>query len=101
MPCSRRDFMQSALAASRFGLAVRQALVPIASGATVDGYRASLLPSQKEVWDWQVWMAKLGPKYTGNQAHTEFVGFLATHLKDCGIEVAHERYTLPRWEAKE
>ena len=100
MPLSRRHFMHSALAASTLGLAGRQALVPIAAGATVDGYRASLLPSQKEVWDWQVWMAKLGPKYTGNKAHTEFVEFLASHLQEYGLEVAREHYTLPRWEAR-
>jgi hypothetical protein len=55
MPVSRRDFVHSALAVSTLGLAGRQALIPIAAGATVPGYRASLLPSQKEVWDWQVW----------------------------------------------
>ena len=100
MPLSRRDFMHWALGTSTLGLAGRQALVPIAAGAPVDGYRASLLPSQKEVWDWQVWMAKLGPKYTGNKAHTEFVAFLASHLKEYGLEVAREHYTLPRWEAR-
>ena len=100
MPVSRRDFMQSALAASTLGLAGRRALVPIAAGATVDGYRASLLPSEKEVWDWQVWMAKLGPKYTGNKAHTDFVDFLASHLQEYGLEVAREHYTLLRWEAR-
>jgi hypothetical protein len=100
MPFSRRDFMRSALAASTVGLAGRQALIPIAAGATVEGYRAGLLPSRKEVWDWQVWMAKLGPKYTGNRAHKEFVEFLALHLREYGLEVAREHYTLPRWEAR-
>ena len=100
MPVSRRDFMHSALAVSTLGLAGRQALIPIAAGATVPGYRASLLPSQKEVWDWQVWMAKLGPKYTGNKAHAEFVNFLASHLEKYGLEVAREHYMLPRWEAR-
>jgi hypothetical protein len=45
-------------------------------------------------------MAKLGPKYTGNQAHKEFVEFLASHLQDDGLDLARERYTLPRWEAR-
>jgi hypothetical protein len=74
--------------------------MPIARGAKIEGYKSNLLPSQKEVWDWQVWMAKLGPKYTGNPAHTEFVEFLATHLKEAGLDVAREHYTLPRWDAK-
>ena len=70
------------------------------AGAKAEGYRPKLLPSQGEVWDWQVWMAKLGPKYTGNQAHATFVEFLASHLKEFGLDVARERYTLPRWEAR-
>ncbi len=100
MTVSRRSFMEKALAASTIGALGRKALAPAAAGAAVEGYRPNLLPSQKEVWDWQVWMAKLGPKYTGNKAHTEFVEFLATHLKECGVEVTRERYTLPRWDAK-
>jgi hypothetical protein len=100
MAISRRQFIETAVTASTLGVAGQRALVPIASGAKVEGYRANLLPSQKEVWDWQVWMAKLGPKYTGNPAHTEFVEFLATHLKEYGLDVVREHYTLPRWEAK-
>src|SRR5215472_481723 len=72
----------------------------LTSEAKGDEYRPNLLPSQKEVWDWQVWMAKLGPKYTGNPAHTTFVEFLASHLKEFGLDVAREHYTLPRWDAR-
>jgi PA domain len=71
-----------------------------AASAAIPGYRPELLPSQKEVWDWQVWMAKLGPKYTGNAAHIQFVDFLAMQLKSAGCDIARERYTFPRWEAK-
>jgi hypothetical protein len=92
--------MASAIAASTVGLAGQRALLPLAAGATVEGYRSNLLPSRKEVWDWQVWMAKLGPKYTGNKAHTTFVEFLASHLQESGLEVAREHYTFPRWEAR-
>jgi hypothetical protein len=95
MPISRRGFIHSALTASTIG-----SLTPFATGAAIEGYRPNLLPSKKEVWDWQVWMAKLGPKYTGNKAHVEFVEFLAAKLKDAGLDVARERYTLPRWEAR-
>ena len=87
---SRRQFVQAGISASTLGV--------LAAGAT--GYRPNLLPSQKEVWDWQVWMAKLGPKYTGNQAHTTFVEFLASHLQKSGLDVAREHYTLPRWDAR-
>jgi len=100
MGITRRRFVETAVSASTLGVLGQRALLPIASGAKVEGYRANLLSSQKEVWDWQVWMAKLGPKYTGNAAHTQFVEFLATHLQQAGLEVAREHYTLPRWEAK-
>ena len=62
-------------------------------------FQPGLLSSQRDVWDQQVWMAKLGPKYTGNKAHTTFVEFLATEFKKAGCDVAHDRYTLPRWDA--
>jgi len=100
MPISRRRFVETAISASTLGVLGTRALLPVAAGAKVEGYRPNLLPSQKEVWDWQVWMAKLGPKYTGNAAHTTFVEFLATHLKEAGLDVAREHYTLPRWEAR-
>jgi hypothetical protein len=100
MSVSRRKFMESAITASTIGVLGRQALMPLAAGATVEGYRSNLLPSQKEVWDWQVWMAKLGPKYTGNKAHTTYVEFLASHLQELGLDMAREHYTLPRWEAR-
>ena len=89
---SRREFLGTAAAF----LASRGR----SSGAGIQGYRPDLLPSQKEVWDWQVWMAKLGPKYTGNAAHAQFVDFLATELKAAGCDIAREHYTFPRWEAR-
>ena len=96
----KQRFMESAIAASTIGIAGQRALLPLAAGATVEGYRPNLLPSRKEMWDWQVWMAKLGPKYTGNKAHMTFVDFLATHLQESGLEVPREHYTFPRWEAR-
>lgn len=96
MAFNRREFLESSLA-----VLGGEALLPLAaSAASVDGYRANLLPSQKTVWDWQIWMARLGPKYTGNPAHTEFVEFLAKGLKDTGLSVERERYTFPRWTAR-
>ena len=73
-------------------------LVQLAGAAGADrAFQPGLLPSQKEVWDQRVWMARLGPKYTGNNAHTTFVEFLATEFKKTGCDVARDRYTLPRW----
>ena len=92
--------MERAISTSTLGVAGCKALLPLASGATVSGYRPNLLPSEKEVWDWQVWMAKLGPKYTGNKAHTAFVEFLASNLEAAKLEVARLHYSFPRWEAR-
>src|SRR5471032_336981 len=92
MTHSRRRFMQYAVSMS--------ALAATGMRAAERTFQPGLLPSQKDVWDQQVWMAKLGPKYTGNKAHTTFVEFLATEFQKAGCDVAREHYTLPRWDAK-
>ncbi len=101
MSFSRRRFVQ--WAASVSALAVtgqgRRAVMPKLVAAE-PGYRSTLMPTQKEIWDHEVWMAALGPKYTGNKAHATFVEFLATEMKASGLDVARERYLLPRWDAK-
>ena len=94
MAYSRRRFLQWATVISTIGIPRRLA------AAAPTGYRADLLPSEREIWEQQTWMAKLGPKYTGNKAHTEFVEFLATRMKELGLDVSRERYTFPRWEAR-
>jgi hypothetical protein len=99
MVYSRRRFMRWAAAASSLAL-TDGAVLPLLADGRADGFRRELLPSQDEVWADQVWMAKLGPKYTGNKAHAEFVEFLAKRLTELGLDVARERYTLPRWEAR-
>jgi hypothetical protein len=86
--------MKWAAAVSAMALPQRMA------AAAPNGFRVERLPSQREVWEQQLWMAKLGPKYTGNKAHGEFVEFLATGMKKLGLEVARERYTFPRWDAR-
>ena len=90
MSPTRRTFIGSAA----------QAFLSIPAFAAAEQYRAGLLPSQKEVWDWQVWMAKLGPKYTGNEAHRTFVDFLAKNLSSAGLDVSRDHYSFPRWEAR-
>src|ERR1700741_2298126 len=102
MSFSRRKFMKWAAAASTFAVVSRsgaEVIAPFREDLDI-GLRPTLLPSQKEVWDQVTWMAKLGPKFTGNKAHTQFVEFLATHLQGYGLEVGREHYTLPRWEAR-
>lgn len=100
MTFSRRSFLKWWAAVSSLAMAGRSQVVPLLAEPAASPFKPNLLPSQKDVWDQLVWMAKLGPKYTGNKAHTEFVEFLATELKASGVDVQRERYTLPRWEAK-
>jgi hypothetical protein len=102
MSFSRRMFMKFAASGSTFAVVSRGGAEVIAlftEGLDV-GFRPSLLPSQKEVWDHVTWMAKLGPKFTGNSAHTQFVEFLATNLQSLGLDLTRDHYTLPRWDAK-
>ena len=98
MSFSRRSFLRWTAAVSASSLADRAGARVFADGAS--GFQPNLLPTQKEVWDQQVWMAKLGPKYTGNKAHTAFVDFLATEFEKAGCDVVRDRYTLPRWDAR-
>lgn len=92
MTVSRRRFMQWAAAVSAAGF-------PAARAAGPDrGLRGDLLPPKNEVWEQQVWMAKLGPKYTGNRAHTTFVDFLADQMNRLRLDVGRDRYSFPRWE---
>jgi hypothetical protein len=101
MSKSRREFIRRAGAVSALAMLSPGARTfePFAFDAAVP-LQKGLMPSSDEVWKWQVWMAKLGPKYTGNKAHTEFVEFLASNLKSTGLEISRDRYTLPMWEAK-
>ncbi len=92
MTLSRRRFLQWATAVT--AIAGRTPL------RAASAFRANLLPSQREVWEQQLWMAKLGPKYTGNAAHTQFVDFLASEMNTLGLGVDRIRYALPRWDAK-
>jgi len=102
MSFSRRRFMKWAAAASTLAVTPRAytETIPLPWEVQGVGFRPALLPSQKEVWDNVTWMAKLGPKFTGNRAHTQFVEFLATHLQSLGLDFTRDRYTFPRWEAK-
>src|SRR5262249_3719528 len=102
MSITRRSFVE--WAASIAALAASARVRSDLAAATLDdrgaGFRPELLPSQQAVWDQQVWMAGLGPKYTGNTAHTRFVDFLAAEFKAAGCEIARDSYRLPRWDAR-
>ena len=102
MPFSRRGFMKWAASVSAFAATSRShaKMIPFFMDGQGTDFRSALLPSQKEVWDNVKWMAKLGPKFTGNAAHTRFVEFLATQLQSLGLDLTRDRYTFPRWEAK-
>jgi hypothetical protein len=102
MTFSRRSFMKWAASVSTLAVTVQHStkLVPLFADSFGSGYRPELLPSQKEIWDNLTWMAMLGPKYTGNKAHTTYVEFLASNMEKLGLEVTRDRYTLPMWEAR-
>ena len=102
MAFSRREFMHWAASTSALAIALpgRSELLPLLGKGMDSGFHANLLPSQKTVWDWQVWMAKLGPKYTGNKAHTDYVEFLATQFKALNFDVSRDHFTFPRWDAR-
>src|SRR6202011_4747729 len=103
MTNSRRRFVRWAASMSALAVAgptgTRLVQLAGAAGANRD-FVPSRLTSQGDVWAQQLLMAKLGPKYTGNRAHTTFVEFLAAEFKKAGCDVVHDRYTLPRWDAK-
>jgi hypothetical protein len=102
MTMSRRRFVEWAAAVSALAASapVRARLAAAALADRAPGFQPDLLPTQKAIWDQQLWMAKLGPKYTGNKAHTTFVDFLATEFKATGCDVVRDSYRLPRWEAR-
>jgi hypothetical protein len=102
MPSTRRNFIKSTASLSTFAATTSglQSLLSSPASAAVAGYREDLLPSQKEIWDWQVWMAKLGPKYTGSKPHTEFVEFLAAELEKAGLELSRDHFKFTYWDAK-
>jgi hypothetical protein len=95
MTISRRDVMKWAAAAQLLPFLPEEG-----SAAVESGYRPALLPTTEEVWEWETLMAKLGPKYTGNKAHVEFVEWLAKNLKQSGLDVFRENHTFARWEER-
>src|ERR1700730_15131367 len=99
MSSTRRKFIEAASTIPALASAA-QAILSVPAKAATEGYQSSLLPSQKEVWDWQVWMAKLGPKYTGNRAHRTFIEFLAKSVGAAGLDVSRDHFSFPRWEAR-
>ena len=66
----------------------------------IPAFHPELMPRQKEVWATLEWMAKLGPKYTGNDAHNQYVEWLAKELQAAGLTVTRDNYKFPRWDAK-
>jgi hypothetical protein len=64
MSHSRRNFMAWLAAATTLAIPGRSKGMSLFDGSSADGYQSSLMPTEKEVWDQLVWMARLGPKYT-------------------------------------
>jgi hypothetical protein len=106
MKVSRRQFVNWAASASTLTVLSGKSsrAIPLASSIfspqSDASYQLNLMPSKKEAWEWLEWMAKLGPKFTGNPAHVEFVNFLDKNLRAAGLEVIRDAYRFPRWDAK-
>jgi len=101
MSVSRREFLQAAASTSAFVILTPGGPVPLRAGADdAARFKPELLPPVDEVWGWQVRMNKLGPKYTGNEAHRSFVDFLASNLQSTGLEVTRDSFKFPRWNAR-
>jgi hypothetical protein len=111
MRFSRRNFMKWAATVSSMAVAgsARGEAFPLfnqggisAPGARPDReFRPDLLPSQEQVWEWETWMAKLGPKFTGNKAHNTYIDFLEQQLKSFGYDVGRDHVKMKlRWEAR-
>ncbi|GAB0103913.1 hypothetical protein JMUB6875_28870 [Nocardia sp. JMUB6875] len=60
---------------------------------------AAGLPTVDELWDAQLRLNDLGPRFTGNAAHRGFVDYIDTSLRDMGIQVIRDRVSFTRWEA--
>src|SRR5262245_66298949 len=98
MSVSRRDFLKMGSLALALPGATATSAFALDSGEAA--YRPDLLATKQKVWEWELFLNKLGPTYTGNPAHTKFVEFLATELKSAGLDVARDHYTFTRWDAR-
>ncbi|HKV06183.1 MAG TPA: hypothetical protein VJO53_13890 [Candidatus Acidoferrales bacterium] len=99
MTFSRREFMGWLAAATTLAIPGGSKGISLLDGPSPDAYQPSLMPSENEVWDQLVGMARLGPKYTGNKAHQAYIDFLDSNLRASGLEVARVNYKFNRWEA--
>jgi len=109
MEIERRKFMQwmaaaSTVAVGRGGDAKMLSLFGRPSAGAADtpvpgaSLQRNLLTPQKEVWDWQTWMAALGPKFTGNPAHDKYMEFIADKLNAIpGLETTRDNIKFSRW----
>lgn len=58
------------------------------------------LLSKEQVWELQLRMNALGPRYTGSPAHHAFIDLLASQLQNLGLAVHSEVSRFKRWEGK-
>ena len=99
MRISRRRFMSGANSGLVVMVPGLAHAIPLGAPSKVPLYRPGKVPSERQIWEWQIWTNNLGPRYTGNPAHTKFVEFLASNLQSFGLDVARDHCTLPQWEA--
>ena len=98
MRASRRSFMRWAASVSALAVADRPSLWAAGPG---DALRPDCCRRRKRSGISSCGWRGSGRNTPGNAAHTTFVEFLATELKRIGVDVARERYTFPRWDARQ
>lgn len=98
---TRRQFLgltaAAALAGTVPGVLGCRSAVSDAPGA----FDSKLLPPIDEIWRNLQDMTSLGPRYTGTDAHRQYVDSLAAAMTEAGLTVARDGYTLPRWQPKQ
>lgn len=85
----RRTLIGSAAAAALMAGISGCAGLPLADGGA--------LPTADELWDAQLRLAALGPRYTGNDAHLALIDWMSAELAELGLHVASDDTRFTRW----
>lgn len=87
----RRPFLKSAIAGAFVGAAGCAGL----SRTPIGG-----LPGPAEIWDQQLRLNALGPRYTGNAAHRRFIDWISEEFEQLGLVVRQVDSWFTRWDAR-
>lgn len=54
----------------------------------------------QEIWEWNQWLAQVGPRPTGSDGHRTFIDWLADQWERTGLRVNRDRLTFDRWSPR-